>query len=53
MIEPHTLQLMLTTYFIFMLGITSDSKTTASMRRFIRYFNVFLVLFVAVNIIKK
>lgn len=50
MIDLHVLQLLLTSWFITMLGITSDSTTKPGTRRMIRLLNVGLVAFVLINV---
>jgi hypothetical protein len=46
-IEIHDVQLMLTTYFIFMLGLTSNPATSPLVRKGIQVSNVFLACFIA------
>ena len=46
MIDLHVLQLCLTTYFITMLGFTSDPQTTRAGRTAIKVSNIALIGFV-------
>jgi hypothetical protein len=50
--EIHDIQLLLTTYFIFMLGLTSHPETHINTRNIIQISNVLLVCLMVYVVVK-